>query len=276
VLQTALELEVVRWVERLVKQAFGIVAGSSTERDGKDDSGLTVDVTFEDADPRLAVEVTRLRTNFERPDLKHWADFQRRLRRFVNRRGAPHWLIGVRPETSFRSGLGPAIERIIEWMLAADLDELGPGTWSRDVSIDVLHRMGNRLMRDFFRDCEDARLKGVILVRRESAKGIQILPIEEFSDSRSLQRPLARAFRAKARSLGIAKAKGYVTILAVDVEREDALGYLREGVRVPDLALAIDHVWLFARESPGGALEATFCARRDQRRVKRLERVEPP
>jgi hypothetical protein len=37
----------------------------------------------------------------------------------------------------------------------------------------------------------------------------------------------------------------------VDVEREDTIGYLAEGVRVPDFAPKIDHLWLFVRGSDG-------------------------
>jgi hypothetical protein len=221
-LLTDQELEAVRWVARLVEQEYGIVAGEPTERDGADDSGLTIDATFDAATPPFAVEVTRLRADFEKPNQKHQRDFERRLRRFAEAKGSPHWSVGVRPETSFKASLGPAVERIIEWMLAADLDELGPGTWSaQDVSMDLLQRMGDRLRGDFIRDCGYARLEGVILVRRELANGIRVLPIVELSDSKSLQRPLARAFRDKAAALGIAKAKGYVTMLAIDVERED-------------------------------------------------------
>lgn len=157
-------------------------------------------------------------------------------------------------------------------MLAADLNELGPGTWSgEDVSMDLLDRMGSRLWGDFIRDCDHARLEGVILVRRESANGIRVLPIEELSDTKSLQRPLARAFRDKAAALGSAKAMGYITMLAVDVEGKDAHDYLRAGAKMPDFVPTIDHLWLFVRESLGGELEAAFYARRDQRRLRRME-----
>lgn len=61
------ELQVVGWVAAFIESIFGVVPGSWTERDGLDRSGLTVDVTFEDADPPppFAVEVTRLRDDFE-------------------------------------------------------------------------------------------------------------------------------------------------------------------------------------------------------------------
>jgi hypothetical protein len=271
-LQTGQELEVVHWVAKFVEQEYGIVAGRPTERDGKDGSGLTIDVTFDDADPPFAVEVTRLRADFEKPNSKHQRDFERRLRRFANAKGRPHWSVGVRPETSFKASLGPAVERIIDWMVAADLEELGPGTWlAKDVPMDLLDRMGNRLRGDFIRDCDHARLKGVIVVRRESANGIRVHPVVEWSDAKSLQRPFARAFRDKSAALGIAKAKCYVTMLALDVERGDTREYLAEGVKMPDFAPTIDHLWLFVRESPDGELEAVFYARRDQRRLKRLE-----
>jgi hypothetical protein len=38
-------------------------------------------------------------------------------------------------------------------------------------------------------------------------------------------------------------------MLAVDVEREDASGYVDEGTKAPDFPIVIDHLWLFVRES---------------------------
>jgi hypothetical protein len=77
-------------------------------------------------------------------------------------------------------------------------------------------------------DCDAARKAGVVLITRNAMSGLRVVPVAEFSDSRSLQRPLARTFDEKTASLGRAKKRGYVTMLAVDVEREDARGYLRE------------------------------------------------
>jgi hypothetical protein len=87
---------------------------------------------------------------------------------------------------------------MIEWMLAANLDTLGPGTYTDDVSPDLIFRMGERFMRD----CERARMAGVILITKNDAGGLRVIPIVEFSESKSLQRPLARAFEKKTPSLG--------------------------------------------------------------------------
>jgi hypothetical protein len=257
------ELEVTTWVAELVQRQYGVAAGQATERDGRDDSGLTNDFTFDNAVPPFAVEVTRLRDDFENPSAEEHRSLEDRLRRSLAKKGwPPHWTVGLRPETKFRSDLEPAVEQMIEWMLAAKLDTLGPGTYTHDVSSDLLYRMGNRFMRDFDR----ARMAGVILISRNEAHGLRVIPLAEFSDSRSLQRPLARAFLKKAVSLGRAKARGYVTMLAVDVEREDASGYLSEGTKAPGFPVEIDHLWLFVRGS-GKA----FYAKRDDRRLRVLD-----
>jgi hypothetical protein len=57
--------EVVGWVTELVERQYRVSPGSPTERDGKDDSGLTNDFTFDTADPPFAVEITRLRNDYE-------------------------------------------------------------------------------------------------------------------------------------------------------------------------------------------------------------------
>ena len=94
--------------------------------------------------------------------------------------------------------------------------------------------------RDFTKECGDARLKGEIEIQRRSEGRILVIPVLEFTDHKSLQRRLARALGEKAsRSLGVAKERGYVTMLAVDVERADTVGYLAEGVRMPDFASII-------------------------------------
>jgi len=57
-----------------------------------------------------------------------------------------------------------------------------------------------------------------------------------------------------------------VTMLAVDVEREDASGYLTEGTKAPGFPLEIDHLWLFVRGS-----SKAFYAKRDERRFRALD-----
>jgi len=254
---------------------FGVRPGLWTERDGKDDSGLTVDVTFEDADPppAFAVEVTRLRADFEEWDEDDLQRFTARVARVTKANGWAGFSIGLAPETSFKAGLTPAAGRMVEWMTAANLTRLGPGSWPADVSMALQGRLRQVKGRDFAKECREARLKGVIEVRRLPKPETHVFPVVEFSDHKSLQRPLARAMREKAaRSLGIAKDRDYVTMLAVDVEREDARSYLGEGVRVPDFTEKIDHLWLFVR-GDGGDLEDGFYASRsrERRRMTRLD-----
>jgi len=263
VLASEQELEVVASVAELVTRLYGVAAGPATERDGQDDSGLTNDFTFDRAEPPFAVEVTRLRDDFENPSPEEQCNLEDRLRRLLAKRDwPPDWTLGVRPETRLRSDLEPAVEQMIEWMLAANLNTLGPATYTHDVSSDLIHRMGQRFMRD----CERARMAGVILIKRAEANGLRVIPVAEFSDSKSLQRPLARAFLKKTASLGRAKARGYVTMLAVDVQREDASGYLGEGTKTPGFPVEIDHVWLLVR-----GLGKAFHAKRDDRRLQMID-----
>lgn len=257
------ELEVAAWVAELVHRQYGIDAGQATERDGQDDSGLTNDFTYDNAVPPFAVEVTRLRDDFENPSAEERRGLEDRLRALLARKGwHPHWTVGLRPETKFRSDLEPAVGQIMEWMLAATLDTLGPGTYTRDVSPNLLERMGRRFMRD----CDRAQMAGVILISKNEANGLRVIQVAEFSDSKSLERPLARSFLKKTASLGRAKARGYVTMLAVDVEREDAIGYLSKDAKAPGFPVEIDHLWLFIR-----GLGKAFYARRDDRGLRKLD-----
>lgn len=50
---TTQELEVAAWVAALVKELYEVEVGPATERDGKDDSGLTNDFTYERHPPHL-------------------------------------------------------------------------------------------------------------------------------------------------------------------------------------------------------------------------------
>jgi hypothetical protein len=189
-----------------------------------------------------------------RPELR---GLEERLQRYLTSKGSPHWSVGIRTETKLKSDLEPAIRQMIGWMLAADLDTLGPGTYVHDVPSGLLHRMGERFMQD----CDTARLAGIILIARRSEGRLRVLPVVESSDSKSLQRPLTKAFAQKASSMGRAKARGYVTMLAVDVEREDASGHLSGGVKAPGFPSTIDDLWLFDRGS-----DKAFHAKRDDRR----------
>ncbi len=271
---TAQELQTAAWVADLVERELGTVPGHPTERDGQDGSGLTVDFTFDDADPAFAVEVTRLRDDFEDWDAEDVRRFRSRIRRYLKGKGwAPDWVIGLSPETSFKTGLGPAVERMIEWMIAAKLDRLGPGSWSADVPMDLLQRIQRVKGRDFTRECREARLQGVIQVQRRQGNGILVIPVVESSDHQSLQRPIARALGKKASgSLGEAKDRGYWTILAIDVERIDTPEYLGAGVKLWDFPPGIDHLFLFVRNGPDGDLETALYANRTRkgRRLKRL------
>ena len=256
------EREVAGWVAQLVQREYNVVPGLPTERDGRDGAGLTVDFTYDEADPPFAVEVTRLRDDFERPAEAELRRLEVRLQRHVTSKGWPHWCVGIRTETKLKSDLEPAIHRVIQWMVAAGLDKLGPGTYVHDVPADLLYRMGDRFMRD----CDTARLAGVILITRRSEGGLWVLPVVECSNSKSLEWPLTRAFARKAPSMGRAKTRGYVTMLAIDIEREDAGGYLSAGVKAPVFPSTIDHLWLFDRGS-GKA----FHAKRDDRRLRAFD-----
>jgi hypothetical protein len=259
---TTQELEVAAWITSLVKQVYEIDVGPATERDGSDDSGLTNDFTYEETDPPIAIEITRLRDDFETPPPEELNALRGRLQRFVDKRTWPHWTVGVRPETHFKSKLEPAARRIIEWMIAADVDALGPGTYTADLSADLIYRMGE----GFTRDCDAARMAGVILITRNQAGGLHIVPIVEFSDSKSLKRPLTRTFEKKTASLARAKRLGYVTMLGVDVERKDAKGYLADGLQAPGFPIVLDHLWVIVRES-----SKVFYARRDHRRFQVID-----
>jgi len=256
------ELEVAGWITELVQRQYGVNVGPATERDGKDDSGLTNDFTFDEAVPPLALEVTRLRDDFDSPPLDALHRMEKRLERFLADKACGHWTVGIRAETHLRSDLEPAARRIVEWMLAAELMRLGPGTYVHDVSPDLIVRLGD----PFMRDCEQARMAGVIMITRNDAGGLRIVPVAEFSDSKSLQRPVARAFANKTKSLGRARERGYVTMLAADVEREDARVYLAGSVRAPGFPPQIDHLWLLVR----GA-NKVFYAKRDDRRLQELD-----
>jgi hypothetical protein len=101
----------------------------------------------------------------------------------------------------------------------------------------------------------------VILLTRTMANGVRVLQVAEMSDGNALLRPLARAFERKTASLSRARARGYTTALAVDVERHDAVGFLREGYRAPGFPSEIDHLWLVDRPSVcsmGGAMIDAF------------------
>jgi hypothetical protein len=128
--------------------------------------------------------------------------------------------------------------------------------------------------RDFTKECSAARLKGEILIQRRLAGGILVVPVEEFSDHKSLQRPLACAFEEKlSRALGIAKDRKYVTMLAVDVERADTRGYLgggRQDARLP--AEDRPPVPVRSEDSGRGPGRGVLCqADREGRRLKRLD-----
>jgi hypothetical protein len=274
-LATRQELQIVGWVADFVERELRTVPGPPTERDGEDGSGLTVDFTFDDADLPFAVEVTRLRDDFELWEADDVRRFKARIKRRAKAKGWPtDWSIGLSPETSFKADLAPAVERMLEWMVAASLDRLGPGSWSADVPMELFQRLQSVKGRDFTKECREARLRGVILVQRLQANGIVVIPVAESSDHRSLQRPIARALMEKAsRSLGTAKDRGYVTMLAVDVERKDTRDYLAAGVRMWDFPPKIDHLFLFVRKIPRGDLDSAFHANRSRegRTLKRLE-----
>jgi len=246
----------------LVESRYGLVPGQPTHPDPNVDP-VTVDWTFEDAEPRFALEVTTLRDRFETPTSEHVEQFRASIRRHGQKVGWPGWVLGIREETSLNSALAPMITRLIDWMIAAHLDRLGPAGYVRDVPPDLLHRMGRRFMDD----CEQARLNGVIQISRTSGDEVHLLPVEESSDSRSLRRPLERTLRDKTDALRRAKACGYVTMLGVEVVREDAQVELRRARRAPGFPASLDHLWLLVRDQGNGDLARAYHARSDDRHL---------
>lgn len=85
-----------------------MVPGLPTSRDGRDGSGFTVDFTHDEADPPFAIEVTRLRDDFERPAAAELRDLEGRLQRHVTGKGSPHWSVGHpdRDQAQVRPGTG--------------------------------------------------------------------------------------------------------------------------------------------------------------------------
>jgi hypothetical protein len=252
----------------LVESRYGLIAGQPTHPDPNVDP-VTVDWTFDDADPRFALEVTTLRDSFETPTSEHVEQFRAAIRRHGRKVGWPRWVLGIREETSLNAALAPAVTRLIDWMIAAHLDRLGPAGYVRDVPPDLLHSTGRRFMDD----CEQARLNGLIQISRTSGDEVQLLPMEEWSDSRSLRRPLERTLRNKADALRRAKACGHVTMLGVEVVREDAQVELRRARRAPGLPRpqTICGCWyatrampaLHAPTMPGATIDAwSRCGRR--------------
>ena len=135
------ERQVADWIATLIDRVYGVAPGPWTARDAKDDSGLTIDFTFDDAPDPIAVEVTRLRDDFERPSEEHMNALVRRLTQFVNAINQPNWSIGIRAETPLQDSIGREIERTIEWVLAGELDVLGPPLAMADISDDLADRM---------------------------------------------------------------------------------------------------------------------------------------
>jgi hypothetical protein len=261
--QSELENQIATWVAELVKTHLGETPGRFTRQDGTKDPTLTVDFTFEESIPPFALEVTRVRADFEDPDKAALERFGKRLTKKAKRLGWASWFVGIRPETQLKGALTTSTLDLIEVVLRLGLDELGPGTYTRDIPADLLARMNHR----FFELCDQARLLGLVLLRKESAGDVQVLHVREFSDSNSLLRPLDRAMRQKAQTLSGCKQRGYWTMLAVDVEREDAQAELRPGVKVPGFPKDLDHLWLLVRREDGTGLGRAFYARRDARRL---------
>ena len=158
----------------------------------------------------------------------------------------------------------------MRWVVATGVSRIGPGAYSVDLSPNLIFRLRST---SFDRDCREASLAGVVLVARLDDAGVHVIPVEEMSDSRSFGRPMMRAIGRKTPPLARAKARGYrMTMLAVDIHRPDAEGFVREGVRIPGgLPIEIDHVWVFVRRA-----ERVVAAYRAQRDDPRLRRVRTP
>jgi hypothetical protein len=260
-LSSSQELEVAEWVERFAERRFGRPLGDRRTGDGIHDPDLTVDFIFDRADVPTVLEVTRLMDTFENPASEERKTFEKGLNRYLRAKDPGRsWVVAIDPEASLKAGLAPSIERLVEWMLANDLRRLRPGMPASGVSLDFSSREG----RAFARDCHEARIAGVVeLERRSEGTDLLLIPLTEFSNGKALLRPIARAFEKKATPLAKAKSRGYVTVLAIDVVRDDAGPYLTEGARVGDFPPPLDHLWLFLRGS-GGLSRAFYSNRTDR------------
>lgn len=133
------ELEIADWVAGLVEQHLGEIPGEPTEQNGCIDPKLTVDWTFDQASPPFALEITRVTPHFEGAQDADVERFSKHVSGEARRLGAPHWRIGVQPESKLAGDLLSSLTTLMSVMLALNLERLSPGMYSFDIPLDLRH-----------------------------------------------------------------------------------------------------------------------------------------
>lgn len=255
------ELEVIGVVERLTAQHLSFALGAVIPQDGELDASFTVDASFDGCNPPVAVEVTSLTDHFEGAQARDIRRFTKGIERHLKKLGIPRdWRLGLRPEVKLADpDLMVVTVELLDIMHARGLPRLGPGTWSRDVTAADLPRLSAVLSGR----CDRGSLLGLVLLEASAhGTGVSVQTIRESSDSNSLIRPLRRAMADNSGKLLEARTRGYVTMLAVVADRDDAIEHVRG--RAPDFAPGIDHLWLLER-CPDQRIGRCFYANRADR-----------
>lgn len=209
-------------------------------------SDLTVDATFDASSPPLAVEVTRLSSEFDPLDMRALKRLAKVLKSHARGLDHPDWHVALRSGVQLRGKLTDALKRCMQFVVEGQYEGIDSAFPSRFIKSDIL----GRFERDFHEFLDHLRALGVMSVERASdGRGIFILPIVEISDHQSLVRPLERVVEDNRQKLQACSNLSYQTVLLVEVLRTDALRHLDVSRGAPGLKRGIDRLWLFSRSS---------------------------
>ena len=237
-------------VEDAASQRLGRALGSRTPRDAKDDSGLRVDFTYEECEPRVALEITQIDVP---QDLQLVGEAEKKLEsqlsKVAEKYSSGRWTVALSRGAQVKELL-PVLTRLIQG---------GRPVRPNDYGSDDLLRMSRDHARAFV--AEHRRVEALGLQYLESSTGewdgVRCMVvggglISGFGDR------LTERIEAKRSTLR--QAQGYEGHLAV-VIRDIQASSIPDKTPFPQLPAEISHVWVIHTWGHSGHSREVWLAR---------------
>jgi hypothetical protein len=242
---TSSELMVAGIVEALLKQQ-GNEPGTRTPQDGKNDPSLTVDFTYDDQAPGLALEVTGLYRGEDLAAQRPADELAERLSSLSESEGLGCWLVTVRTEAQIKDLYDPVVQIMRELASSSRLSSVRPGWYTSQDLVRSRAAWGRHGPAKFKKAHEIARALGIVEVTKVEDAGsvVGVLPITDAVRIEGFADLLDQAIADNAAKLG--RARPRQTHLAVLVNRFDASRFPTE-TPIPRLFEEVDVLWVIHR-----------------------------
>ncbi len=252
------EVAIAETVENVLRRG-GRDPGPRTRQDGKRDPLLTVDFTYAETSPPIALEITGLYRGQDLAAERPAERLSERLTAVAEKEQLGCWLVAVLTDARM-DRLDVEVLPILREMAQYGQPYLRPGRYTTDDLLRAGAAWGRHGAQRFMEAHRRAKELGIIELTRtdDPLNIVAVVPLTEVIEIVGFADPLAHAIEDNKAKLGMARPRE--THLAVAVNRFDASRFSHE-TPVPALPAELDRVWIVHRWDGHLGLPGVWSAR---------------